>query len=196
MAYKYSKHVDYQKDPVKGWLWMSLYWLICLSVSSRYLMAPVRWIDWRWLLLAISFAFQAQRTMDERHDSCGRLPCVPAAIVFAALNGTLETCMFAFVYDSGKGLAMGSHSLPWLGTLLGYALFFIYSGLIHALFWEPYALPLHVKPDLPPFLTHALPALVAHSLVLIGLYELSGSVWLSCAIHVCIDLRYAIHIAL
>ena len=84
-----------------------------------------------------------------------------------------------------------------VGAMIGFFLFFIYSGLIHAFFWVPLVLPRHGRTDSPSFLSHYFPVLCLVSAVWIGLYEFhSEAVALICISHSLMDVWMAISIGL
>ena len=199
-----------QKNMTHGWIWMSSYWLCCILVGYQreYLTFDAMFrIPEQvssssvssssdnnnlvfWIIIATITTILAQDVMGSRNDTFDRKRNLPAILVFGIMNGILETLLFFASYDYGRDMG------GWMGlstassAIVGFFTFFIYSFLIHALFWLPIAFPPHGRINAPPFHIHGLPALTALGVAWIGLYELTGGtlIIIPCLLHVYVDI--------
>lgn len=174
---------------------MLLYWAVGATIGikfrySRRLSEYQTFTPLHAAVFAITLACQTQ--LNTRNDTFGRTRNVLACLVFAVANGVFETVLFLAAYDLGRHSIAGTLRLPRsLAIFLGFLLWFIYSGFIHAFFWMPNALPNHIAEKAPPFVSHGLPLLTIISLAWILLYETTGDAVAICLCHGIVDLMFA-----
>lgn len=111
---------------------------------------------------------------------------IRVSAVNAVSNGILETFCFLGVYDFGRHGLREKFYKP-CAILIGRSLYYVYSALIHALFWLPLVFPQHTKSSAPPFHTHGLPLLTVTSIAWFTIYEVYDDVAFVCFLHMIID---------
>ena len=138
------------------WAAMVIYWAIGASVAvpAGYYRQLSEGVSLRpkgaghqialivaWLVTLTQQALYYKRTSD-----LGRPFSLFSQLVFPLANALFETFLFFAAFDMGKGLALGV-GLPFaVAFALGFVSFSVYSGIIHAKWWEPHVLPFHLMP--------------------------------------------------
>lgn len=166
-----------QLDARKSWLFMIAYWLagIMIGIQVGYLSSSTMTLRpfHIWHAVALATTIIANRIIDRRYGSFGRMTNWWAIMIFALCNGLCETVMFLASYDFGRKFASEMAGLSGSATgLVGFCTFSSYSGFIHARFWLPLVFPPHILPNAPPFHITALPALIACGATWLVLYEI------------------------
>ena len=180
----------WQVDSRKAWVYMLLYW-VCgwiLGLRRGYLSMALTWRPTpftkshsRVLLLTIAAQLYLNVT---RFSSFGRRRDYAGIAIFAIGNGTAETMFFLASYDLGRQVLARKMGLSRLQDIaLGFAIYSIYATLIHLFFWLPFVFPRHLRPDVKPFCTFALPAYVVFSVAWLYIYESYGDVLVVCLFH-------------
>lgn len=176
---------------------MGIYWSIS-GVIHRHTFArllPTQWTVQHWIALVTTIV--CQHYFNQRFSRYGRPQDIVVSAVFALCNGILETFCFLGMYNLGRVVLRETFSLskPW-AIFLGWNLYYIYSALIHVLFWLPLAFPQHTKPTAPPFHLHGLPLLTVMSMAWFIVYEMYNDVMFVCTMHMIIDAWAAWNIGL
>ena len=193
-----------QRNMAKGWAYMAIYWTVCAVIakvmnyfSPSYLALPVTPSLSKLYGLSAITTFICHEVMASRYVTYGRPVNYLASGIFAFVNGIFETLMMFSLYDFGKFLGRYWRLDPTGIIVLGCTSFFMYSGLIHAIFWLKAGLPPHSNPQAPPFAFHGLPALMGMSMAWLALFELSGSIIVPCLLHIYVDygLSLSMHIS-
>jgi len=179
----------YQNNSLKGWSYMSIYWAIGFLIGQRqgYTERLTTWPSswWTfWHFLAFGTTIECQRRFVTRFTNMGRPRRIGATMIFALMNGVLETMYFLCVYDIGRNLITSNR---WMGIFLGWTLYYIYNAVIHVGFWLKLVFPDHTRTDAPPFHKHGLLLLTILSIGWIGMYEFTHDVAFICCLHVIID---------
>ena len=203
--YKLNLSRVHNNDKI-SWLLMLLYWSCGLVIGIRngYIFevfsnimtySSRSWFQRRHgYALAMTILLQSHMSRT-RFCSRGRRRNTSAMIVFAVANGVAETMIFLAVYDFGKQQQQSNRSTLQLQRMGGFASFFIYSWLVHALFWMPLVFPSHIRQDAPSFLKTGLPVLVVISAIWLYLYEVYHEIAFVCALHCTVDFMAAYSIA-
>jgi hypothetical protein len=200
---KKGKYGVGQTNMMYGWALSTVYWSTGLLVGykSGFLTQEAIRIPFSMELIGL-YAMAAIITigcmsiMGTRNDSFGRPFSPPVVVVFAVMNGILETFLFLACYDWGCSLyGVGSSSYGQIAV--GFSVYCLYAGAIHALWWLPLVLPPHMREDAPPFHLHGLPALMAMSVAWLVVYKVSGgSVTVSCLLHIGLDAMLCVEIGM
>jgi hypothetical protein len=182
----------FQRNNNLGWMWMAAYWSVGAIVSIMFGYTP----SWKLIdspfthLHAMSLAitigmaslFLQSTTNFGRPRNTG---CILASFTFAALNGVFETILFLASYDLGSkwlhGILRTNHAFS--AVALGLLTHFTYSGVIHAFFWLPKALPAHRRPSKKPFYVRGLPELTMISVSWMTMYVFTNDIAFICLLH-------------
>jgi hypothetical protein len=201
---KKGKYGVGQTNMMYGWALSTVYWSTgaLVGYKSGFLTQEAIRIPISMELIGL-YAIAAMITsvcvyiMGTRNDSFGRPVNPPVVVVFALLNGILETFLFLACYDWGCSLYGGVGSSSYGPMAVGFSVYCLYAGAIHALWWLPLVLPPHMREDAPPFHLHGLPALMAMSVAWLVVYKVTGgSVTVSCLLHIGLDAILCIEIGM
>jgi hypothetical protein len=202
----------YQSSNRKGWLYMTIYWIMGWLVGVRsgdlgklyFGSSPLPTLR---TIASLLVTLVLQMHLNVRYTPMNRNANLGSSVLFGLANGTSETMLFFGSYIFGKSFLFSM----WCPTsnlysttictqktadIFGFFTFVVYAGLIHVLFWLPLAFPLHIQTDAKPFLIHGLPALIAMSVMWLYLYEMYDDILLVCVLHATIDTWTVVKIAL
>lgn len=191
---------DGQPDPLKGWIFMMVYWSIgaWVGLQQGYLQR-MSLLDYSlpktWYLISIAITAVCQYCLNLRYDAYGRKPHYGVSLAFSVLNGVFETMLFFAFYDLGRD-GIVSAAPKWVRIGLGFTVFSIYNALIHAFFWLPMGFPRHSRVDASPFHKGGLPFLIVVSIVWLALYEQYDDIGVVCILHFGFNLWAVIRMAL
>jgi hypothetical protein len=196
-----------QWQPKKAWAYMLLYWTIgwtigfyagYLSELIDYLQDPVGVLATFPAVIACALTAVIQVHLNTRYSKFDRQSNILVALIFSVCNGTAETMLFLASYDVGRaqiGNALNCSKV--VAVSIGFVTFSIYSGLIHAFFWDKMVFPMHLRVDAPSFAKDGLPSLLLLSTIWFTLYETqSGGIALICFLHALVDFWMAMTIGL
>ena len=202
-----ASSLKWQRNPEKAWAYMLLYWSIGwvvgfytenLSKLIGGIQDPVRVLLTIPAVIACALTAVIQAHLNTRYCKFDRQSSMLVALIFGVCNGTAETMLFLATYDVGRVLIGKNFQCSKVAAIsIGLVIYFIYSALIHALFWVPMAFPKHLRVDAPSFVKDALPSLCLLSSIWLTLYETqSNSVAIVCVLHGIVDTWSAMAIGL
>ena len=165
------------------WVLIFIYWIFgCIvGVKMGYFSSMFQHASFTpWHLYAFILTVVCQLHLNTRYSAYGRARNYNGIVTYAVGNGVAETLLFLACYDWGRYASFLSEKQR---ILFGFAVFYFYSALIHALFWEPIVFPKHIRQYAPPFHTHDLPVLTILSISWLLLYEVYGDILAVCMLH-------------
>ena len=179
----------FQENAMFAWIYMGVYWFSSAALNREYFARLVRFKEATFLhLIALGITIACQNRFNQRFSRYGRPRNVLVSAVYAVSNGILETFCFLGVYDFGRHRLREFFLLSKPSAILiGWSLYYMYSALIHALFWLPLVFPRHTKSTAPPFHKHGLKLLTVVSIAWFTIYEVYDDVAFVCFLHMIID---------
>ena len=191
-----------QMNTNHGWNYMASYWTIGAIVSVALGYTPSSWNPiaspfTRLHAVSMAITLGVTKLFTDNMTNFGRPKSwrsILASFVKAAFNGTFETILMLVAYDFGAVWLNRIISISGTGTTaaaagtkgaatLGFLTFFCYSGLIHAFFWLPKALPPHIRPGGKPFHVRGLPLLSLLSVSWLAMYVFTKDIAFVCVLH-------------
>jgi len=186
-----------------GWLAMASYWTIGAIVSVALGYTPSSWNPiaspfTRLHAVSMAITLGVTKLFTDNMTNFGRPKSwrsILASFIKAASNGTIETILMLVAFDlgavwlnriisiSGAGTTAAAGTLTIKAATLGFLTFFCYSGLIHAFFWLPKALPPHIRPGGKPFHVRGLPLLSLRSVSWLAMYVFTKDIAFVCVLH-------------
>ena len=180
-----------------GWVYMASYWTIGAIVSVALGYTPSSWNPiaspfTRLHAVSMAITLGVTKLFTDNMTNFGRPKSwrsILASFIKAASNGTIETILMLVAFDLGAVWLNRIISISAAGTLtikaaaLGFLTFFCYSGLIHAFFWLPKALPPHIRPGGKPFHVRGLPLLSLLSVSWLAMYVFTKDIAFVCVLH-------------
>jgi hypothetical protein len=180
-----------------GWIYMASYWTIGAIVSVALGYTPSSWNPiaspfTRLHAVSMAITLGVTKMFTDNMTNFGRPKSwrsILASFIKAASNGTIETILMLVAFDLGAVWLNRIISISAAGTLtikaaaLGFLTFFCYSGLIHAFFWLPKALPPHIRPGGRPFHVRGLPLLSLLSVSWLAMYVFTKDIAFVCVLH-------------
>lgn len=95
-------------------------------------------------VVALSVTVAQQVLYYHNSNDFGRRASILAGAAFTVMNGIFESFLFFAVFDAGVALGRLAGAGPRLAFSLGFLLFCVYSGVVHAKMWEQKVLPFHL----------------------------------------------------
>ena len=192
-----------QMNTNHGWNYMASYWTIGAIVSVALGYTPSSWNPiaspfTRLHAVSMAITLGVTKLFTDNMTNFGRPKSwrsILASFIKAASNGTFETIMMLVAYDFGAvwlnriisisaaGTTAAAGTLTTKAATLGFLTFFCYSGLIHAFFWLPKALPPHIRPGGKPFHVRGLPLLSLLSVSWLAMYVFTKDIAFVCVLH-------------
>ena len=192
-----------QMNTNHGWIYMASYWTIGAIVSVALGYTPSSWNPiaspfTRLHAVSMAITLGVTKLFTDNMTNFGRPKSwrsILASFIKAASNGTFETILMLVAYDfgavwlnriisiSGTGTTAAAGTLTTKAATLGFLTFFCYSGLIHAFFWLPKALPPHIRPGGKPFHVRGLPLLSLLSVSWLAMYVFTKDIAFVCVLH-------------
>ncbi len=172
------------------WAFCTVFALLTLRdeiFSWRVANSWQNYLVWALVALVITIAAQVGYVMVARHD--GRPLAPVSTLIFVIVNGLLEAFVFMGIYRvffTASKAVFGD--MDAINLLFGFLGFFLYSGLIHAMFWAR-LIPPHftAEPSLQRLRRMLTPIQTVIVISWCVYYYYTGDIWTIVAFHLIID---------